>query len=53
MCQLLESDDVNVINEAEIFEAMLLWIKYDLTRKSWLPKLFARIRLKHMSKEVS
>ena len=51
MCKLLENDNVNVVSEAEMFEAMLLWINYEESRKANLPQLLARIRLHHLSKE--
>ena len=50
----MDSDDVAVFSEKEMFEAMLQWINYDKpNRRDYLAQLLSRIRLTHISKEVN
>lgn len=44
--KLLESDELNVNSEREVYEAVLAWVKHDVdSRQTLLSRLLARVRL--------
>ena len=49
---LLSNDKLNVSSEQQVLEALMLWITHDIEdRKSYLPRLITRIRLRLISPE--
>ena len=48
--KLLESDELNVKHERQVYEAVAAWVKHDIdSRQTLLPRLLARVRLAQLS----
>ena len=49
--KLLGRDEINVVEEEEVYEAVITWVKHDQeARASFFPELLKRVRLFSMSK---
>ena len=54
ICNLLESEEINVPNEETIYHALVMWAKNDpSTRKAHLPRLLSLIKLPLLASQVS
>lgn len=53
VAKLLASDDLNIPNEEFMFNALMLWLQYDITeRKKELPHLLSLIKLPLIAPQV-
>ena len=52
LLDLVSDDKIVVKREEDVYEAMLQWVKHDVhTRRSYIEKLFSKVRLFSMTKE--